>query len=431
MSFFLEKAIFINRSPFEKLELDFKEKGISVLTAVNGKGKTTILSYIADAFYELAKTHYTKEFEGKETKYYRLSSSSYNIDQEKPSFVYFRFINNGNNIDYIDVRNSCQQKDYDLSITIENKIPFDKIRSQLNRANNIKYWDIAQDTTNSIVPSIFEKNIVTYFPSYRYEVPSYLNEDYQIKTNYKLKGGFVGSLPNPIEVVSGIRQLANWILDVVLDWETYKRSEKRKDSNGVEQTIDTSPELNIWRNLNEIIRQTLSSKHYVGTVRLGIGKRNDAGTRISIVEDNQEHLTTVSPNLFCLSSGELAMLCCFGELLRQADEIQPNIIIGNIQGIVLIDEVDKHLHIKLQKEVLPRMFKLFPNVQFIVSSHSPFMNMGLAEEAIGRTQIFDLDNNGIVCEPTSIDIYKEVYQMMLNENNRFYSQYQRIVTIQQ
>lgn len=426
MSFFLEKAIFVNRSPFEKLELDFKEKGISVLTAVNGKGKTTILSYIADAFYELAKTHYTKEFEGKETKYYRLSSSSYNIDQEKPSFVYFRFINNGNNIDYIDVRNSCQQKDYDLSITIENKIPFDKIRSQLNRANNIKYWDIAQDTTNSIVPSIFEKNIVTYFPSYRYEVPSYLNEDYQIKTNYKLKGGFVGSLPNPIEVVSGIRQLANWILDVVLDWEIYKRSEKRKDSNGVEQTIDTSPELNIWRNLNEIIRQTLSSKHYVGTVRLGIGKRNDAGTRISIVEDNQEHLTTVSPNLFCLSSGELAMLCCFGELLRQADEIQPNIIIGNIQGIVLIDEVDKHLHIKLQKEVLPRMFKLFPNVQFIVSSHSPFMNMGLAEEAIGRTQIFDLDNNGIVCEPTSIDIYKEVYQMMLNENNRFYSQYQRI-----
>ena len=53
MAFYLEKAIFINRAPFEHLELDFNEKGINVLTAINGKGKTTILSHIVDAFYEL------------------------------------------------------------------------------------------------------------------------------------------------------------------------------------------------------------------------------------------------------------------------------------------------------------------------------------------------------------------------------------------
>ena len=42
MAFYLEKAIFVNRAPFEHLELNFKENGINVLTAVNGKGKTTI-----------------------------------------------------------------------------------------------------------------------------------------------------------------------------------------------------------------------------------------------------------------------------------------------------------------------------------------------------------------------------------------------------
>ena len=104
---------------------------------------------------------------------------------------------------------------------------------------------------------------------------------------------------------------------------------------------------------------------------------------------------------FSLSSG-LSLISIFGEILHQADNIQNNIQLKNINGIVLIDEVDKHLHITLQKEVLPKLFNLFPNVQFLVSSHSPFLNMGLADEAMERTQIIDLDNNGIVSLQTMI-----------------------------
>lgn len=74
MAFYLEKAIFINRAPFEHLELDFKEKGVNVLSAVNGRGKTTILSHIVDAFYELARPNFENEFADKSTKYYRVSS---------------------------------------------------------------------------------------------------------------------------------------------------------------------------------------------------------------------------------------------------------------------------------------------------------------------------------------------------------------------
>lgn len=42
-------------------------------------------------------------------------------------------------------------------------------------------------------------------------------------------------------------------------------------------------------------------------------------------------------------------------------------------GIVLIDEVETHLHLKLQKMILPMLTTLFPNIQFIVTSHSPFV----------------------------------------------------------
>lgn len=53
MAFFIEKMIFHNRAPFKHLELNFKDKDIILLNAVNGGGKTTVLSHIVDAFYEL------------------------------------------------------------------------------------------------------------------------------------------------------------------------------------------------------------------------------------------------------------------------------------------------------------------------------------------------------------------------------------------
>lgn len=68
------------------------------------------------------------------------------------------------------------------------------------------------------------------------------------------------------------------------------------------------------------------------------------------------------------------------------------------------------------------MFAMFPNVQFIVSSHSPFLNMGLATELSGNHMIFDLDHNGISCSATENELYEEVYNLMIGENYRFAKQ---------
>lgn len=428
MAFYLEKAIFINRAPFEHLELDFKEKCISVLTAANGKGKTTILSHLVDAFYELAKLFYDNEFEGIENKYYRVSSSVFSIKQGQPSIVYFRFLLDNKHIDYVDIREQCSQEYYDKNITISDKIQFSEISGQLKNQPNIKHWKLDSNNKN-IVESIFSSNLVTYFPSYRYEMPSFLNNPYQFKIDYKLDNPFAGYLTNQIEVITGIRQIANWLMDVVIDWEVYKKTQQIQLPNGTKKTVDITPEYTLWNNINNILRETLSSKKIDGNIRFGIGKRNNAGSRLAIVsEDHNGIQTTVSPNIFCLSSGELAILCCFGELLRQADRLKSNVSLQDVQGIVLIDEVDKHLHIKLQKEILPKLFNLFPNVQFIVSSHSPFLNMGLADEAIDRTQIIDLDNSGIICEPTNNDLYREVYDMMIQDNQRFADKYKELKT---
>lgn len=407
MALYIKKAIFVNRAPFEHLELDFKESGINVLAAINGRGKTTILSHITDAFYELAKLHFSGEFSDKEGKYYRISSSLYNLDSNKPSFVYFRFRNNEVNIDYIDVRQSCTSEEYDAAINIENKIPYTKLSSSLERQSTIKYWHIENRDKGKLVSSIFNNNLMTYFPSYRYETPGFLNDPYKVELSFKKTSDFSGYLPNPIEVVSDLETLANWVMDIILDYQIYK----------------SHSTLQLKNNFNQILSKTLSSKIIDGC-RIGIGPRNNAGSRISIVQDKvNDIIEQICPTIFNISSGEAAMLCIFGELLHQADRISK---LMDVTGVVLIDEVDKHLHIKLQKEILPKLFNLFPNVQFIVSSHSPFLNMGLADETLERTLIFDLDNNGIICSPQNNPLYTEVYELMVNEKNHFYEQYRNL-----
>ena len=64
------------------------------------------------------------------------------------------------------------------------------------------------------------------------------------------------------------------------------------------------------------------------------------------------------------------------------------------QGIVLIDEIETHLHLGLQRVILPMLTRIFPNIQFIVTTHSPFilssLNNAVAFDLEQRCSIDDL-----------------------------------------
>ena len=61
------------------------------------------------------------------------------------------------------------------------------------------------------------------------------------------------------------------------------------------------------------------------------------------------------------------------------------------EGIVLIDEIETHLHLGLQKAILPLLTKLFPNIQFIVTTHSPFVL-----NSIPNAVAYDLEHSEIL-----------------------------------
>ncbi len=60
-------------------------------------------------------------------------------------------------------------------------------------------------------------------------------------------------------------------------------------------------------------------------------------------------------------------------------------------GVVLIDEIDLHLHPKWQKTIVPNLAELFPNIQFILTSHSPFIIQSL--EGVKGARIINLDDD--------------------------------------
>lgn len=420
----VEKCLFVNRAPFkDSFEVSFKE-GVNVLCGINGRGKTTILSYIVDAFYEMARPNYFGSFEGKENKFYRVSSSSHTIDSSKPAIVYIRFNIDGKQIDYIDVRGKLSENEYNLLVKYDGKIDYQKIERNLRHGDTTKLFSC--DDTDTVIKEAFERNVITYFPSYRYELPGYLNSPYKSDVEISNTIRFTGELINPIEVCSGLDEFSTWILDLVLDWEVNKQTQKIQAQNGVFE-LDVTPESGVWNNLSDMMKSILSSKNYPGRVRFGIGRRSMSGNRISVMHDTPTgEKEQLCPNLTLLSSGETALMCLFGEIIRQADRLNNNVSLPQIKGVVLIDEIEKHLHIRLQKEILPKLLHLFPSVQFIVSSHSPFLNMGLADENSEIAHIIDLDNGGITSTPTNNAIYQETYELFLKEKNHYATEYEKV-----
>lgn len=89
-----------------------------------------------------------------------------------------------------------------------------------------------------------------------------------------------------------------------------------------------------------------------------------------------------------LSDGFAAIIDIITDLiLKMSSVVGRTMMLYDVPGIVLIDEVETHLHLALQRQVLPLLTKVFPKIQFIVTTHSPFVL-----NSIPSATIFDLEH---------------------------------------
>lgn len=90
-----------------------------------------------------------------------------------------------------------------------------------------------------------------------------------------------------------------------------------------------------------------------------------------------------------MSRGYAAVFDIIGDLIMRMESQHRY----DHEGIVLIDEIETHLHVELQKKIVPILTELFPNIQFIMTTHSPFV-LNSAQNAV----IYDLEKHMLVEE---------------------------------
>jgi len=113
----------------------------------------------------------------------------------------------------------------------------------------------------------------------------------------------------------------------------------------------------------EAVRQAISSLLGDNVSNLRV-RRNPL--RMTMTKQGQEL------NIHQLSDGETGLLVLAADLARRLAIANPGIT-DPLQGsgVVLIDEIELHLHPAWQRKVIPALKRMFPNCQFIITTHSP------------------------------------------------------------
>lgn len=378
------------------LVLPFTENDLPkpvLLVGGNGSGKTNLLSIIGDALFEAAAVHYTDVVQGSTVgnrPWFRIIGPATINVGAAGSCALLHFDQSGTTHIYKEKGGTLHAPDVGL------RVP-DELKAHVSWADegSIKEFSISDVQSKSL----FETGVYLYLPSSRAEAPHWLNRASLPTDDFNLAPRYTKQLRKPIYVERGLDQLKQWMLSLLIeirmDFQLVVGTNGQTVPLAVGSTSDATAHRSVWDSMNRILRLILndSSARFVWLGR-------NASSRLGI---QRESLARPIP-LEGLSAGQATLLNIFGTLLRYGD----GTVVGSaptpdqLVGLCVVDEIDAHMHIDLQYRALPELIKLFPKVQFVVSSHSPLF-------VLGMEKTFGADNISITDMPSGTRIQAEAY----------------------
>jgi len=269
----------------------------------------------------------------------------------------------------------------------EEKFKFTPMRSEWDQIPNKEHSHFSSNFHNSIesTKNIFEKQCNLYFPVNRFEEPAWLNlENLTAKASYTELKRISRHSNRDLICTSPLKNNINWLLDIIFDRQAFDfKTQSVPVTLSPEQpqtrlTLFTGYEgqsSKIYGAILEVLKVVLQES---GNIRLGAGTRKNR--QISVIKDEKVWV----PNLFQLSTGEVQLLNLFFSIVRDYDLSHGEFNdLSDVKGIVIIDEIDSHLHAVHQKDILPKLIQSFPSVQFIITTHAPLFLLGM-ERTIGE-----------------------------------------------
>jgi len=115
-------------------------------------------------------------------------------------------------------------------------------------------------------------------------------------------------------------------------------------------------------------------------------------------DKNQKLLSNNGSSFQQLASGYKSIIGMVSHMMLHLYHQQPEINDpAELEGIVIIDEIDLHFHPKMQRDLVIKLSEIFPRIQFIASTHSPIPLLGVS----GGTPIYTVkidSENGVFAE---------------------------------
>lgn len=293
-----------------KIDIDEKEKKHLLITGKNGCGKTSLLNALVDYFQKIREDY---------------SLGFLNLPKE--------IKNAEEDLKRMRERNSPEQEIHSYNQHIE--LLKNTIKDYFGKVE-LNFSDI-----HKISSDLSDKNFLFAFYSANRKTEVYIPQNPE-------KPNLVQS-HNIKESLQG--EFVKFLVDLKVQ-EALARNENQ---------IDYADEIKVWfNNFEELLNELFEGEQ----VKLHFNFKNYVFT---IQQNGREF------GFDELSDGYSAIIDIIADLILKMQDPENLTRAYKKQGIVLIDEIETHLHLELQKAILPMLTRIFPNIQFIVTTHSPFV----------------------------------------------------------
>jgi predicted ATP-binding protein involved in virulence len=235
-----------------------------------------------------------------------------------------------------------------------------------------------------------------------------------------------------IDQLDGYDKSLNQGVDFGTFFEWFRDREDIENENGISPSAmaQLSRKLDkdapLWKEIESI--NALSRDSQLTAVRTAISTFMPGFTNLRVMRDPHLHMVVDKAgrplNVTQLSQGEKSIMALVGDIARRLAIMNPSRtdpLKGN--GIVLIDEVDLHLHPKWQRRLIHQFTETFPNCQFILTTHSPLvisdtkdvlcyvLDDGELEE---QNELYGLDANQVLLGVMDTDVRNSEVQERLD-----------------
>ena len=345
-----------------------------VIVGENGSGKSILISHLVNALI-VGKQEVYEDVEVEKGKVFKYRSPNYVKSGE-----YFSFSS-------VEFETGDKVQEWQLLLSrndFEEKLGYTPLKQEWNQIPSQEYSHFISSlrVNSENTKNIFKKQCCLYFPVNRFEEPAWLNlANMKSKASYTELKRISGYSNRDIICTSPLKNNINWLLDLIFDRQAFDIliQQSNLPLQGSPNPV-AIPIFMGYRGQSSIIYEAILQVIRVilnvqCNIRLGAGTRQNR--QISVMKDEQVWV----PNLFQLSTGEMQLINLFLSIIRDYDLSEGELkTLNDIKGIVIIDEIDAHLHAVHQKDVLPKLIKSFPGIQLIVTSHAPLFLIGMETE---------------------------------------------------